>query len=99
MAAMHIKTGVAPENLRLMLLAYGMEHPYRVLALEEIFHSLPGVDRDKIKGILDRLATEGLVTRFASRYCFNRSIPEELRRHIERALTPSGTMKVVGVKE
>ena len=96
MAAMHIKTEVAPENLRLMLLAYGMEHPYRVLALEEIFHYLPGVDREKIRGILDGLATEGLLTKFSSRYCFNRSIPDELRRSIERALTPSGTLKVAG---
>ena len=91
-----MKIEVAPENLRLMLLAYGMEHPYRVLALEEIFQSLPGVDREKIKQMLDHLAAEGLVTKFSSRYCYNKSIPDELRRRIERLITPSGTIRTVG---
>jgi hypothetical protein len=85
---------IAPETLRLKLISYGMEHPYRVLALEEIFQSLPGIHRDNIKQTLDLLAAEGLVTKFSSRYCFNRTIPAELRRYIERAITPSGTIRM-----
>src|SRR6185295_7728330 len=95
MAVMQVGTQVAPENLRLMLLAYGMDHPYRVIAQEEIFQSLPHVNREKIKEMLDRLAGEGLLTKFSSRYCFNKPFPADLSRSIERVITPSGTIRLV----
>jgi predicted transcriptional regulator of viral defense system len=84
---------VAPENLRLILLAYGMDHAYRVISLEEIAHSIPHVGRDNIREALEDLAQEGLVTRFSGRYCFNKAIPTELRHHIEHLITPSGTVR------
>jgi len=99
MAAMQVRYEVAPENLRLMLLAYGLNHPYRVITLEEIFQSLPHIHREKIKESLDQLASEGLLTKFSSRYCFNRPIPAEFRQLIERALTPSGTVRAVKRQE
>lgn len=84
---------IAPESLRLMLLAYGMDHAYRVVSLEEIAHSIPHVRRDEVRDVLERLAQEGLVTRFSGRYCFNKAIPVELRHNIERVITPSGTIR------
>ncbi len=93
MSATKLKMEIAPETLRLKLISYGMEHPYRVLALEEIFQSLPGIHRESIKQTLDILAAEGLLTKFSSRYCFNKSIPEDMRRYVERAITPSGTIR------
>jgi len=86
-------THIAPESLRLMLLAYGMDHAYRVVSLEEIAHSIPHVRRDEVRDVLERLAQEGLVTRFAGRYCFNKAIPIELRQNIEQLITPSGTIR------
>jgi len=94
MAAMQVRTQIAPENLRLMLLAYGMDHPFRVIAQEEIFQSLPHVNRETIKDMLDSLAGEGLLTKFSSRYCFNKPIPAELSRSVERTITPSGTVRI-----
>jgi RIO-like serine/threonine protein kinase len=93
MAAMQVRAEVAPEDLRLMLLAYGLDHPYRVIALEEILHSLPHIRREKAKEALDQLASEGLVTKFSSRYCFNKPIPAEFRQLIQQAITPSGTVR------
>lgn len=84
---------IAPENLRLMLLSYGMDHAYRVVSLEEIAHSIPHVRRDEVRDVLEELAQEGLVTRFSGRYCFNKAIPVELRHDIERLITPSGTIR------
>jgi RIO-like serine/threonine protein kinase len=84
---------IAPENLRLMLLAYGMDHAYRVVSLEEIAHSIPHVRRDEVRNVLEHLAQEGLVTRFSGRYCFNKGIPVELRQSIEKLITPSGTIR------
>ena len=84
---------IAQENLRLMLLAYGMEHAYRVVSLEEIAHSIPHVRRDQVRDVLEHLAQEGLVTRFSGRYCFNKAIPVEVRLNIERLITPSGTIR------
>ena len=84
---------VARENLRLMLLAYGMNHAYRVVSLDEIAHSIPHVRKDEVREVLEVLAQEGLVTRFSGRYCFNKAIPLELRQHIERLITPSGTIR------
>lgn len=84
---------VAPENLRLILLAYGMDHAYRVISLDEIAHFIPHVRRDDIREALENLAQEGLVTRFSGRYCFNKAISQELRHQIEHLITPSGTIR------
>jgi hypothetical protein len=84
---------VAPESVRLILLAYGMDHAYRVISLDEIAHFTPHVRRDDIREALENLAQEGLVTRFSGRYCFNKAIPQELRHHIEQLITPSGTVR------
>lgn len=86
---------IAPENLRLLLLAYGINHAYRVISLEEIAHSIPHIRRDEIREVLEELAQEGLVTRFCGRYCFNKTFPIELRQDIERIITPSGTVRQV----
>jgi RIO-like serine/threonine protein kinase len=59
---------IAPENLRLMLLAYGLNHSYRVVSLDEIVHSIPHGQRDEVRNVLEDLAQEGLVTRFSGRY-------------------------------
>jgi len=83
----------APESLRLILLAYGIDHSYRVVGVEEIAQSVPHARRDEIREVLDRLAKEGLVTRFSGRYCFNKSIPPDLRHSIDELITPSGTIK------
>jgi len=84
---------IAPENLRLILLAYGIDHSYRVVSLEEIVRSIPHIRRDEIQSELECLAREGLVTRFSGRYCFNKSIPAELQQNIEQLITPSGTIR------
>ncbi len=84
---------IAPESLKLMLLAYGMDHAYRVVSLEEIAHSIPYGRRDEVRSMLEELAQEGLVTRFSGRYCFNKAIPSGLRHTIERLITPSGTIR------
>ena len=84
---------IAPENLRAMLLAYGINHAYRVVTLEEINHSMPHVGGDQVKVVLEGLANEGLVTRFSGRYCFNRVIPANLRQSIDELVTPSGTIR------
>lgn len=86
-------THIAPENLRLILLAYGIDHSYRVVSLEEIARAMPHIRRDEIQTVLDRLAREGLVTRFSGRYCFNKSIPAELQQDIDQFITPSGTIR------
>jgi hypothetical protein len=84
---------IAPDSLKLMLLAYGMDHAYRVVSLDEIAHAIPYGRRDEVRSVLEDLAQEGLVTRFSSRYCFNKAIPSELRHDIERFITPSGTIR------
>lgn len=86
---------IAPESLRLILLAYGMDHAYRVISLDEIAHFIPHVRRDDMREALENLAQEGLVTRFSGRYCFNKAIPQELRHHIEHLITPSGTVRQI----
>ena len=93
MAATFGKQHIAPESLRLILLAYGMDHAYRVISLEEITHSIPHVRKDEVREVLEGLSQEGLVTRFSGRYCFNKSIPIELRHDIDQFITPSGTVK------
>ena len=84
---------IAQESLRAMLLAYGINHAYRVVTLEEINHAMPHVRGDEVRGVLERLAQEGLVTRFSGRYCFNKAIPGEVRQSIEQFITPSGTIR------
>jgi hypothetical protein len=89
-----IKAGrIAPEHLRFMLLAYGLGHAYRVVSIDEIAQEISHVKKEEIRSGLDRLAEEGLVTRFSGRFCFNRAIPEEVRRIIEQSVTISGTLK------
>jgi hypothetical protein len=78
-----------------MLLAYGIDHAYRVISLEEITHSIPHVRRDEVRDALENLSQEGLVTRFSGRYCFNKTIPADLRQDIERLITPSGTVRQI----
>jgi hypothetical protein len=84
---------IAPESLRAMLLAYGINHAYRVVTLEEINHSMPHARSDEVRMVLERLAQEGLVTRFSGRYCFNKTIPGDLRQSIDQLITPSGTIR------
>jgi hypothetical protein len=84
---------IAPENLRAMLLAYGINHAYRVVTLEEINHSMPHIRTDDVRSVLEHLAQEGLVTRFSGRYCFNKNIPANLRQSVEQLITPSGTIR------
>ena len=94
MAAMIGAIEIAPDNLRLMLLAFGIGHAYRVISLEEIARTLPHIRKEVIRRGLDRLAEESLVTKFSGRYCFNRALPVELRRTVERAVTSSGTIRL-----
>lgn len=94
MAAIFAGLEIAPGNLRLMLLAYGIGHAYRVISLDDIAHTMPHIRKDVIRKGLDGLAEESLVTKFAGRYCFNRPVPNELRCAVERAITPSGTVRV-----
>lgn len=93
MAAMFADSKVAPENLRMMLLAFGVDHAYRVISLEEIAHAIPHIKKEIIRNGLEQLAEEGLITRFAKRYCFNRPLSPELRRRVEQLITPSGTIR------
>jgi len=86
-------THIAPENLRLILLAYGIDHAYRIVSLDEIARAMPHIRRDQIGNVLESLAQEGLVTRFSGRYCFNKSIPADLQQDIEQLITPSGTIR------
>ena len=88
-----VRSHIAPENLRLILLSYGIDHAYRVISLEEITHAIPHVRRDEVQNMLEHLAQEGLVTRFSGRYCFNKTIPGDLRHNIEELITPSGTIR------
>lgn len=92
MAAMY-RSHIAPESLRAMLLAYGINHAYRVVTLEEINHSMPHVRSEDVRMVLEGLAQEGLVTRFSGRYCFNKNIPPSLRHSIDQFISPSGTVR------
>ena len=84
---------IAPESLRLILLAYGIDHSYRVVSIDDIAHALPHVRRDEVREVLEHLAEEGLVTRFSGRYCFNKAVPRDLKESIEQLITPSGTIR------
>ncbi|HWP44960.1 MAG TPA: hypothetical protein VNO14_17085 [Blastocatellia bacterium] len=94
MAATRMNVEIAPETLRFLLLAYGMDNAYRIVSLEDISQDLPQIDKEQLKTGLDQLAEEGLVSRFTGRYCFNKPLSKELRSAIERAVTPSGTLRV-----
>jgi RIO-like serine/threonine protein kinase len=93
MSAAFRRSNIAPEHIRFMLLAYGLEHSFRVVSIDEIAQEIAHVKREEIRGELDRLAEEGLVTRFSGRFCFNRVIPESVRRIIEQSVTTSGTIR------
>ena len=84
---------ITPENLRLMLLAFGLSKAYRILTLDEIVHSIGQINREAVREALERLSEECLVTRFVGRYCFNRAIPPDLQRIIEKKVTHSGTIR------
>ena len=93
--AASFKYHVEQESLRAMLLAFGIEHSYRVVSLEEIAHEIPYAQRQEVRSVLEDFAREGLVTKFSGRYCFNKTIPVELRQNIEKLVTPSGTIRQV----
>ncbi len=94
MVAMFDGSRVAPRHLRLMLLDYGLDNEYQVVTLDEITRAIPHVEKELLREGLDLLAEEGLVTRFAGRYCFNKPIPLEDRQDIHRDVTPSGTIRI-----
>src|SRR5262245_28062695 len=94
MLAKPLKTAVPPGQLRLLLLAYGLSHPFRVVGLDEITDWIGHPDRPQVRNALEALAFEGLVTRFSGRFCFNRTIPNELRILVEQTISPSGTVRV-----
>ncbi len=93
MAAALTSAQIGPEILRFILLAYGLGNAYRIISLDEIIQALPHVRKDLVRSGLDDLASEGLVTKFAGRYCFNKQISTELRHTIERAVSSSGTLR------
>ena len=95
MSALYPGVDISPEDLRLLLLAYGLDHAFRVIGFDEIARSMPHVNPAAIKAELDRLAEDALVTRFSGRYCFNKAVPVELRHEVERFITPSGTIRAV----
>ncbi|HLG17391.1 MAG TPA: hypothetical protein VJH03_23295 [Blastocatellia bacterium] len=94
MSAVFIRAEISAEDLRLLLLAYGIEHPYRVIGFDEIAQAIRHAGKHAIRAGLARLAEEGLVTKFGGRYCFNKSIPLEVQGVIERSVTPSGTIRI-----
>jgi hypothetical protein len=81
------------EIVRLLVVAYGLEYPFRIFSLQEMCDCLPHVSKPTVSEALNELADEGLVTRFARRYCFNRPIPPELQHQVEEFVTTSGTMR------
>jgi hypothetical protein len=85
---------VAPEYVRPIVLGFGLRHAYRVLSLDEIAQEIPNVGRIQLKETLEELATEGLVTRFSGRFCFNKAIPPNLARHVDSNIAPSGNIRV-----
>lgn len=95
MLASILENSVAPEHSRLIVLGFGLSNAYRVMGLDEIAHRLPHLGRKQLKEALESLANEGLVTRFSGRFCFNRAIPEEIRSAVERAISPSGTVRLM----
>jgi len=76
-----------------MLLAFGLSKAYRILTLDEIVGSIGQISREAVREALERLAEESLVTRFVGRYCFNKAIPPDLQRILEKKVTHSGTIR------
>jgi hypothetical protein len=72
------------DDVRLALLNYGLRNGYRVVTADEVSETLRSFSRDDIKGCLDQLANEELLTRFAGRYCFNKEIPFQVRDAMRR---------------
>ena len=95
MVARLLESRIEPEYIRLIVLGFGLSHAYRVLGVDEIVNALPHIGRKELKAALERLADEGLVTRFSGRFCLNRPIPGELRKDVEAAVTPSGTIRAI----
>lgn len=93
MVTVYVNANVAADKVRFMILAFGSEHTFRVLTVDEVAHEFPNVKKDVIRSQLDELAREELVTRFAGRYCFNKTIPDDILRLIEENVTRSGTIK------
>lgn len=93
MAARLLDNGIEPEYIRLLALGFGLSHAYRVLSLGEIAASIRHVSLQDLRETLEQLASEGLLTRFSGRYCFNKAIPAELRNAVGRAITPSGSVR------
>ena len=94
MAARYAGSEIAPEHLRLMLLDYGLDYPYKVVSLNDVARAIPHVNKEMIQQGLDQLVEEGLLSRFTRRYCFNKPIPQDLRRDIGELVTPSGTIRI-----
>jgi hypothetical protein len=94
MAAINVGSEIAPKNLRLMLLSFGLKNPYRVLRLQDVALAMPHVRQEELERALNQLADEGLVTRFARRYCFNKALPPKLLQLVESFVTPSGTIRL-----
>lgn len=84
---------IEPEYVELLVLGYGLNHAYRVLGVDQIANGLPLVGRKELKEALERLADEGLVTRFSGRFCFNKQVPSEIRNKVDAAVTSSGTVR------
>ena len=94
MAAIYGGSEIAPEHLRLMLLDFGLDHPYEVVSLNDVARAIPHISKEMIRQGLDDLVGEGLLSRFTRRYCFNKPIPQDLRRNIGELVTPSGTIRI-----
>lgn len=86
--------GIASHHLRMTLLDYGIDNEFKVVTLDEISRAISHVDKELLREGLDQLAEEGLVTRFAGRYCFNKPIPMEDRQIVNRNMTSSGTIRM-----
>lgn len=87
---------IAPQDLKLRLLWFGLQHPFRVVNLEEIAAAVGNLDKDFVREALVRLSQEGLVTRFSGRFCFNRPIPPDLRKLVEQSFFPSRVTRAMG---
>ena len=80
---------IQPEDLRLKLLSYGINNSYRIVNIDEIRRAVPGITKEDLEHGLALLVEEGLLTRFARRYCFNRPLPADVRRPVNRFVNQS----------
>jgi len=99
MSSMIYISAEAQNQLRMLLLAFGLNNPYRVVNLDEIAEAIGHFDREQLREGLEFLSAEGLLTRFSGRYCFNRMIPTEVRTAVERAVSSSGTVRMAKPSE